>query len=744
MNATQPVRVFAARRARTAMRLNLAVVLAVSVFLGCHETPTSPAAQRFESKPKLASTITVGSFTLRDLGTLGGPWSYAVGINASGAIVGGSADSDYASRPTLWPADGSAPRALPSVLDGGYKGASATAINTVGDIVGMADNGVGQGPTLWPADGGAPRDLGSLPGLYSYARAMNDARDVVGESDVASGGALRATLWPASGGPPRELASLAQQSSAWAINSIGTVVGVSYSSGGGSRATLWPAGGGAPRDLGSPPGATWCSAAGINDAGDVVGSCQGDIGVPAGAILWPADGSPPRYLETSGGDAMAINNGGDIVGSVLVGPEQHAALWPSDGSGQRDLGTLPGHSRSVATGINSSRHIVGFSEGYSNAASMRAVVWEPLVQQPQSITFTSSPPNGAIVGGTYTVSATGGGSGNAVTFTSLAPAVCSVAGSVVSLDSGGTCTIAGDQAGSAGYLAAPQVTQSFDVNTRPVANAGAAQSGSEGSTITFNAGNSSDPDGDALVAYTWDFGDGTVQSASSPTVAHIYGDNKPGGGAYVVVLQVTDARGATSTAANTSALIGNTAPVATFNPASPVGEGTINLSLTGAEDAPGDVPTLQYAFDCGNGTGYGAFSVSSSIACAVPDNGVRTVRAKIKDKDGALTEYTKSVTVVNVAPTIAIISAPASGKSGVDYTLAFNFTDPGTADAPWLYQIIWGDGKRDAAPKSASVQGATITETYRYNKVGSYSITVRVTDKDGAVATSSVQVAIVK
>ena len=43
---------------------------------------------------------------------------------------------------------------------------------------------------------------------------------------------------------------------------------------------------------------------------------------------------------------------------------------------------------------------------------------------------------------------------------------------------------AADQAGSAAYFAAPQVTQSFYVNTRPVANAGAAQSGNEGSTTS--------------------------------------------------------------------------------------------------------------------------------------------------------------------------------------------------------------------------------------------------------------------
>ncbi|HEV3483824.1 MAG TPA: PKD domain-containing protein, partial [Vicinamibacterales bacterium] len=366
------------------------------------------------------------------------------------------------------------------------------------------------------------------------------------------------------------------------------------------------------------------------------------------------------------------------------------------------------------------------------------------VLQPQSITFTSSPPDSATVGGSYSPSASGGGSGNPVTFTSLTPPVCGVSGADVSFLAGGTCTVAADQAGNAWYLPADQVTQSFEINSRPVANAGNSQSGNEGSTITFDASASSDPDGDALIRYTWDFGDGTVESVTTPTVRHVYADNKADGSPYLATLTVVDAKGATSQSASLSVLISNVAPSATFAPASPVGEGTIDLSLTGVQDAPIDVTTLQYAFDCGDGTGYTAFGASASFTCPVPDNGMRSVRARLRDKDGAVSEYSESVTVVNVAPTITIITGPASGKTGADYTLAFKFADPGTGDGPWVYQITWGDGKRDPGPKPATVQGLTITEKYRYTKPGSYTITVRVTDKDGGTETSSVQVMIVK
>jgi hypothetical protein len=84
----------------------------------------------------------------------------------------------------------------------------------------------------------------------------------------------------------------------------------------------------------------------------------------------------------------------------------------------------------------------------------------------QSISFTSSPPGAAVVGGsTYTVTASAT-SGLTVSF-SVAPAsagVCSVAGSTVTMIGAGPCTVDANQAGNGTYQAAPQAQQSFTVN----------------------------------------------------------------------------------------------------------------------------------------------------------------------------------------------------------------------------------------------------------------------------------------
>ncbi len=77
---------------------------------------------------------------------------------------------------------------------------------------------------------------------------------------------------------------------------------------------------------------------------------------------------------------------------------------------------------------------------------------------PQTITsFSPATPIIYSTGKTFTVTATGGGSGNPVTFASTTTAICTVAGSNVSVLSIGTCKLTANQAGNASFSAAPQV-----------------------------------------------------------------------------------------------------------------------------------------------------------------------------------------------------------------------------------------------------------------------------------------------
>jgi hypothetical protein len=84
----------------------------------------------------------------------------------------------------------------------------------------------------------------------------------------------------------------------------------------------------------------------------------------------------------------------------------------------------------------------------------------------QTITFTSTMPATPTVGNTYTVTATGGKSGNAVTFTidaASATGSCSIAGAVITFTGSGKCIIDANQLGNGNYNAAGQAQQTMTV-----------------------------------------------------------------------------------------------------------------------------------------------------------------------------------------------------------------------------------------------------------------------------------------
>ena len=86
-----------------------------------------------------------------------------------------------------------------------------------------------------------------------------------------------------------------------------------------------------------------------------------------------------------------------------------------------------------------------------------------VTQAPQAITFNTLPTK-TYGDAAFTLSATGGASGNPVTYTSSNPGVATVSSNTVAIVGAGTTTITANQLGNANYVTAAPVSQTLTVN----------------------------------------------------------------------------------------------------------------------------------------------------------------------------------------------------------------------------------------------------------------------------------------
>lgn len=266
------------------------------------------------------------SYTITDLGTLGGNTSSGYAINASGQVAG----------------------------------SSATATNTFGHAfiisppyTSMVDLGIGRGDA------------------YSFAAGLN-------ESGQVTGGALSDVVVISP--PYTSLTDLGNfggvfsSTGGYGINASGQITGWSFLSGS------------SPTDpyhafIASPPytnltdlgtlGGTFSGGYGINKTGQITGSSATADGTARHVFLISPPYTSMVDIGTLGGniaDGFAINDSGQITGeSSTPTTTYHAFLVSAPYTSMKDLGTLGG-SYSAGKGINNLGYVVGVSYVTGDAA----------------------------------------------------------------------------------------------------------------------------------------------------------------------------------------------------------------------------------------------------------------------------------------------------------------------------------------------------------------------------------------
>jgi hypothetical protein len=274
-------------------------------------------------------------------------------------------------------------------------------------------------------------------------------------------------------------------------------------------------------------------------------------------------------------------------------------------------------------------------------------------------------------------------------------------------------------------------------NVPPTVTLSGPTTGTEGSTVTLTVAASDVPADTPTLALAWTVtkNGGAYASGTGSTITFLPDDN----GTYVVVATATDKDQGVGSASAT-VIVANVAPTATILGAPDTSPEGTAIELTSSVSDPGIIDT-QVGFVLAwtvlkNGSAFASGS-GASFAFTPDDNGVYAVTLQATDKDGATGESTRTITVFNLPPHVALLNAPSTSPEGTTVSLAAAASDPGPADVPSL-DIEWTVEKDGVFFASGS--GTSFAFTPDDN--ASYLVTVTATDKDGASASDSATITV--
>lgn len=241
---------------------------------------------------------------------------------------------------------------------------------------------------------------------------------------------------------------------------------------------------------------------------------------------------------------------------------------------------------------------------------------------------------------------------------------------------------------------------------------------------TFDA---SDPALDGvLVAYAWDFGDGS--KGSGRVASHQYRDV----GTYTVTLTVTDQAGRKGSRSRSVSVGSSGLPTASFvfSPSNPgIGEEIAFNAAASTAVAPRTIVKYDWQFGTDRtGSGMVVFKTYDTP-------GTYNVTLTVTDDAGNKGTASRAVTVGTSSPgglTAAFTFSPASPLQ--DTAVNFNASASTSADPIVEYQWDFGDG--------STATRTTPTVAHTFADPGTYVVTLRIKDSKGRTALRTAEVAV--
>jgi Carboxypeptidase regulatory-like domain len=441
---------------------------------------------------------------------------------------------------------------------------------------------------------------------------------------------------------------------------------------------------------------------------------------------------------TSGGNPVS----GKTVSFTLSGSSAGSAVTNASGVASESGVSLAGiNAGSYPTGVGGSFAGDGSFDASSGSNSLT------VSKADQAINVTTPAPGSAVYNTQFTVAATGGGSGNAVTFSSSGG--CSNFGSATFTMTSGTvaCSVKFDQAGNANYNAAPQVVETVlaqkadqTINVTQHAPASAVFNAqfpvaatAPGGTVSFTSSGACSNSG------------GTFTMTSGTGTCSVF-YNQAGNTNYNAAPQVTESVNAVK--ADQTITVTQHAP----------GSAAYNAQFTVTATAPGGSVSFSSSGSCSNSGG--TFTITSgSGTCAVTYSQAGSANynaAPQVEEDVTAQKANQTITVTLFAPSSAVyntnfsVAATAPGgtvtftSGGVCSNSGDTFTmTSGTGNCSVMFDQA-GNANYNAAPQmteSVTAQKAdqtiNVTTHAPSTAVLNQQFTVAATAPGGTVSFSS-------